>query len=150
MGLLGGAWDAVAGVGDHAAGSVDESIGRQFDSRPGGGLVDLAPDGERAVADTDGDGSPDEFNNRFLQGSAVRTAYDVVFSYDGTLNGREDTADVFGPTVGGVADAVVDVEGETHGSEETKARWLIYAAVAAVALYLLAPVLDLLAGVTGE
>lgn len=37
-----GMYDDVAGVADHAAGSVDESVGRQFDDEEGGGVADLA------------------------------------------------------------------------------------------------------------
>lgn len=33
-------YDRVAGVADNAAGSIDESIGRQFDDTEGGGLID--------------------------------------------------------------------------------------------------------------
>lgn len=35
-----GVWSSVTGALDHAAGSFDESIGRQFDDTPGGGFAD--------------------------------------------------------------------------------------------------------------
>lgn len=38
-GAVGGAYDAVAGVGDWAAGSTDEAIARTFDDEPGGGII---------------------------------------------------------------------------------------------------------------
>ena len=154
MGLFGDAYDTVAGVADAAALNVDESIGRQFDNTPGGGFADITESGDRASVDTDGDGQADEYNNRYLQGDSVRTAYDMLFSYGGTLNGEGDTADVFGPALwgdeGSVADTVVDVEGEEHGAGETKTTVLMYAVVAVVVLYLLAPLLELGAAVAGE
>lgn len=39
MGVLEGAYQTVAGVGDFAAGSTDEALGRQFDDTRGGGLA---------------------------------------------------------------------------------------------------------------
>ncbi|QCC47442.1 hypothetical protein [Halobellus limi] len=140
MGVLGDAYDTVAGAADHAAGSVDESIGRQFDDETGGGFFDVAPEGSGGAAvDTDGDGEPEEFNNRFLRGP-VRTVYDATFDYEGTLNGEEDTVDLIGPTTGDVA------TGETG--------WQFKAVVVLVAvgafLYLARPLLTILAGVTAE
>lgn len=35
-----GVWSGVAGALDHAAGSVDEAVGRQFDDTQGGGVSD--------------------------------------------------------------------------------------------------------------
>lgn len=35
-----GVWSTLAGAADHAAGSFDESIGRQFDDEQGGGFAD--------------------------------------------------------------------------------------------------------------
>lgn len=144
MGVIG----TVTGGLDHLAGSVDESIDRQFDDSQGGGFFDVAPEGSGgASVDVDGDGTADEYHNRFLQGSMVRTAYDAVFTYDGTLNGSGDSVDVLGPTTGGVVDAVVDVEGEDVGPEERKAKWLLWGIGALVVLYLIAPLLDIVAGV---
>jgi len=37
---MGGLYDTVAGTADHLAGSIDESVGRQFDDEEGGGSVD--------------------------------------------------------------------------------------------------------------
>jgi hypothetical protein len=40
---MAGVVESVTGALDHAAGSVDESIGRQFDDEPGGGFADIGP-----------------------------------------------------------------------------------------------------------
>lgn len=154
MGLLGDVYDGVAGVADHAAGSVDESIGRQFDDSPGGGFADITESGDRASVDSDGDGFVDTYNNRYLQGDGARLLYDTLFEYDGTLNGESDSADVFGPGLwgseGSIGDVAVDVDGEEHSPAETKTTWMLYAVVAAVFLYLLAPLLEVGAAVAGD
>ncbi|MDS0280631.1 hypothetical protein [Haloarcula onubensis] len=142
-------WGAVTGALDHAAGSVDESIGRQFDDEPGGGFADITETGESNDDGLAGGGEDAEYHNRYLQGDAVRTAYDTVFDYEGTLNGEEDTADVFGPSVGGVADAAVDVKGEETSAEERKAQLWLYAGAALVALYFGRPLLRMAADFTG-
>ncbi|AUV82064.1 hypothetical protein C2R22_10730 [Salinigranum rubrum] len=151
MGIFGDAYGAVAGVADHATGSVDESIGRQFDDTPGGGFFEAGPntdDETESVAGFDPWG--DSQSNPLLEVGPARTAYDVVFSYDETLNGQEDTADVLGPTVGGVVDAVVTVDGEEVGSEERKGRTFLLLVGAAIALYLLAPLFEVVAAFGGD
>lgn len=154
MGILGDVYDGVAGVADHAAGSVDESIGRQFDDQPGGGFADVTNSGDRAAVDTDGDGTADEYHNRYLQGDLARSAYDTIMQYDGTLNGSSDSNDVIGPGLwgseGSAADVAVDTEGEEHGAAETKTTLLLYGVIAAVFLYLLAPLLEIGAAVAEE
>jgi len=140
-------WSTIAGAGDWAAGSVDESIGRQFDSQPGGGFADL---GETGESNEDGlalGGEDAAYYNRYLQGDGVRTLYDSVVEYQGTLNGSEDTADFLGPTAGATADAAVDVEGEETSAEERKAQLWIYGGAALVVLYLSEPLLEIVAGV---
>jgi len=143
-----GIYDTVAGVADYAAGSVDESIGRQFDDQPGGGFADLTETGETNEDGLAGGGEDAEYHNRYLQGEGVRTAYDTIFDYEGTLNDEDDTADVFGPTVGGTADAVVDVEGEETSGEERKAKLWLYGLAVLIILYLSQPLLEIIAGVT--
>jgi len=139
-----GIYDSIAGAGGYLAGSVDESIARQFDDEPGGGFADLGRTGESndgGIFDSDG-----ETYNRYLRGDAVRTAYDTLVDYSGTLNGEEDTADLLGPTAGGTADAAVDVEGEETDGEERKAKLWFYGIAILVVLYLLDPLLELLDG----
>jgi len=77
-------WNQVAGVGDHLAGSTDESIGRQFDNTPGGGFADyntyagvgdhLAGSTDESIArqfdDIPGGGFADTTANSFWSGAA--------------------------------------------------------------------------------
>jgi hypothetical protein len=86
---------------------LSEDIQNQFDNQPGGGIFDVSESGEKATKDTDNDGQPEEFNNRYLEGETTRRIYDYIFDYDGTLNNKEDTEDVFGPTIGQAAEGEV-------------------------------------------
>ncbi|WP_049907493.1 hypothetical protein [Haloferax elongans] len=133
--------DTVTGGLDHLAGSVDESIARQFDDEPGGGFADMGRTGETNDPETD------TYHNRYLRGEFVRTVYDTMMDYDGTLNGREDSVDVFGPSLwgseGSVVDVVVEREGETHGAAETKTKLLLVVVGSLVVLYLVAPLVQL-------
>jgi hypothetical protein len=127
---------------------VARSVERQFDDDPGGGFADVAPEGSGGAAvDTDGDGEPEEFHNRFLQGDLVRSAYDATFDYEGTLNGEEDTVDLIGPTVGEAGDTAADV---ATGNAGWKIKAVLVLAVVGVFLYLARPLLSALAGVTAE
>ncbi|MWG34154.1 hypothetical protein [Halomarina oriensis] len=108
-------YDLVAGTGDHLAGDVDESIGRQFDDRPGGGFADLAPEGHDPEADGAG--------NRFLFGP-TRDVYDTIVDYDGRLNGSEDSADVLGPSIDEATDPFIYQPGEDVGALEGTLRSL--------------------------
>lgn len=140
-------WNTVAGVYDHSWGSIDESVGRQFDDQPGGGFADVTETGETNDPETD------TYNNRYLQGETVREVYDTVFEYDGTLNGTPDSTDVMGPGLwgseGSVADVVVEEDGEDHGSEEIKTRLLIYGAAVLLVLWVLSDYVDLAADLAG-
>lgn len=109
--------------------------------------------GESVVSDLTGS-SEAEVRNDFVATGAARTAVDTAYDYEGTWGGQEDTADLVGPaawgTEGSVTDAAVDRAGEEKSAEERKTKLLIYAAIAAVALYLLAPLLELGAAVAGD
>jgi len=125
------------------------SISRQFDDETGGGFADLSHSGDQ-VKTVDGDGTA-HYNNRYLEGENARLLYDTVFSYDGTLNGMGDSADVLGPTVGEAADYAIQTTDEADaGEERATLRMIGYALAAMVALYLLAPVLELLAALAGD
>lgn len=127
-----------------------DSVGRQFDDTAGGGFVEVGDnttDETESVLGVDPWGESQE--NPLLEFGPARTLYDVTFSYDETLNGTTDSTDVVGPTVGGVVDAVVQVDGEAVGAEERKARTLLLLVGAAVALYLLAPLLEVGAALLG-
>ncbi|RDZ65879.1 hypothetical protein C5B90_05885 [Haloferax sp. Atlit-12N] len=144
MSILG----SVAGGLDHLAGSVDESIGRQFDDEPGGGFADVGRTGETNDSETD------TYNNRYLRGDFARSLYDTVTDYDGTLNGQEDTVDLLGPGLwgseGSAVDVVVERDGEEHGTAEMKTKLLLAFLAALVVLYLVAPLLELILAVGGD
>jgi hypothetical protein len=86
---------------------LSEDIQNQFDNQPGGGIFDVTETGEKATKDTDNDGQAEEFNNKYLEGDTARSIYDYIFDYDTTLNDKEDTEDVFGPTLGEAAEGEV-------------------------------------------
>lgn len=65
--------DTVTGIADHAAGSVDESVGRQFDDQEGGGFADEAASTGAGFLDWAA-GDVDEFVGR--QTSGVRRQFD--------------------------------------------------------------------------
>lgn len=144
---------------------VLETIGNQFDSEPGGGFIESGP--------LEDSGNPVETSYRastgvFDWGTAVvsgdredfvltggaRDLYDVAFEYRGSWGGQEDSVDLFGPalfgTEGSVVDVLVDREGETTGSAETKTKLLLFGVVALVVLYLVRPILEVVAGVVTE
>jgi hypothetical protein len=113
MGLLGGAWDAVAGVGDHATGSVDESIGRQFDDTPGGGFIEWSNQ-DRDEFDRDTNGS-DEFgdgSNRWIPGTIETIQGDGKADVSGVLDAA---ALNFDEGVGGLVSLVDAEPGNTAG-----------------------------------
>jgi hypothetical protein len=91
MGILGDAYDTVAGAADHAAGSVDEAVGRTFDSKPGGGVVDGAVETGEAVY------------------SATAGAADFAAGSTDEAVGRTFDDKPGGGVVDGTEDAVLDI-----------------------------------------
>jgi len=85
VGGLTDAYDGVAGAADHAAGSVDESVARQFDDEDGGGFGDFFTADERS-------------DFVFREGTTERTIYDTLFDYEGTWGDSTDTEDLWGPS----------------------------------------------------
>ena len=124
--------------------NAGKSVVRQFDNTPGGGFADLGQSGESNDS-IFGSGPDNEAYNRYLQGDTVRTLYDTVFEYDGTLNGMEDTADFWGPSVGDVGDVAVDVEGEQTGPDELRTKLFLGALVGIVVLWFIRPLLAIAA-----
>lgn len=130
-GLLGGTYDVVAGVGDYAAGSLDESIGRQFDDEPGGGFGDYAVGGTADAVFED----PDEGMAFWFPGYAGESDDDTA----------GDSIDLWGPTFSEGANAAGGYVAET-ASNASKAvtpdwmNWLVENPVvtlgAVAALYL--------------
>lgn len=157
-------YDRLAGVGDHLAGNVDESVGRQFDEQEGGGFGDQIADFPVMR----------EENDDFVVTGAPKTAVDYVWAYDDTIGGQyTDSRDLPGAAVFGtedsfasdpaaaiertVNDTITFAMGEwdykQEGNErqnEGRGKWPIYLLVAGVALYLLAPVLNLIAAFGGN
>jgi hypothetical protein len=146
MGLLGDAYQTVAGVYDHMYGSVDESFGRQFDDQEGGGFADgVVNYGNEVDSIANSDlGAVDRFT------TYSQVTFEAVFgddasdlAFEGDWNG-EDTTDLFGPSVtgdGSVTDVLVDNDGEDR-SGELRTKLFLWTLVAAAALYLLGPAFD--------
>jgi len=87
-------WGAIAGAADHAAGSVDESIGRQFDDTKGGGFADLSETG-----DSNQDEEPT---------SQTASETDDGGQYSGDKNGTSTWGDGSNDWVGGFEDFASD------------------------------------------
>lgn len=104
--------------------------------------------GESVVSDLTGS-SEAEVRDDYVARGGLRDVIDAAYSYDGEWGGEEDSIDLAGPaawgTEGSVGDAAVDREGEERSPEEAKTKLLIWAGLAGVGLYLLAPVLELVA-----
>lgn len=89
----------VDGLLDHSAGSVDESISRQFDDEPGGGVVDVwagtsgTPlNAATVIAGTDenvGQLFPENISNNFedLQSDAGKATASISRQFDGVPGG---------------------------------------------------------------
>jgi len=93
---------SITGALDHASGSVDESVGRQFDDSPGGGTVDFGGR-ERtnpSVSDEQGQnyfldhnlGNTDEWVSRLPGGDVVDRWKDASGS-----GHQDDSVDLIGP-----------------------------------------------------
>lgn len=152
MGLVGSIADGVEDVtGIDSTGAIEDASGpvEAVARYQVGGLAY----GESIVSDLTGS-SEAEVRNDYVARGGLRSFIDGAFSYEGTWGGEEDGADALGPalwgTEGSVADALVDEDGEETSPEEVKTRLFVWALVAGVALYLLAPLLEVVAGVTGE
>jgi len=161
-------YDSVAGTADFLAGSTDEAVARQFDSTEGGGFIERGPV-ESATNPLDlqyrlatgtadylgavrsdpryfSDGSQEAMRESFQLTGASRDVFDVVSDYEGEWGGEVDSFDFVGPAVAGregsLLDAVSSTPGEEVSTTERKSQLLVWGVVAAVGLYLLAPLLD--------
>lgn len=150
-------YDRVAGALDHAAGSVDESIGRQFDDEEGGGFVDetpapaefayVSPLGGVLFADDIEDRDDDETTVADWLAIGNRTADDVDGARDVVEGGTDDL-------VGGLQG---DAGGGALGTIGRALRWAgqnpVLVAGGLVALYALPALtsaLGVVEGVVGE
>lgn len=98
--------------------------------------------------------SEQEVRNDHVARGGVRNLLDTVYEYEGTWGGTADSVDLAGPaawgTEGSVRDVLVDEQGETSSPEETKTKLLLGGVLVLVVLYLVRPLLEVAAGVTGE
>jgi len=154
---IGGAYDAVAGAGDYAAGSVDESIGRQFDDKKGGGVVD---------ADTWIDNEGDPFgavSSTFSFGGDVMGIPEEKQSKEGIISqdpstynswiysGVSRTGQQFDNTPGGGwPDKFVPGDPDIPGLGGNTFGKLTMLVLVMAGLYLLRPVLEIGANVSEE
>lgn len=159
MGVFGDAYDAVAGAADKATLNVDESVGRQFDNTPGGGLADQAQD--FAIV-TDRRSQDD-----FVFTGLPRKVGDTLWAYDNAEGWQTDTVDSPGAALWGTdtsfvedpAAAVSRTVGDTltfatgnwnwdqnnnqpQGASKA-GKWIWWALVAGVVLWLVRPLLEL-------
>lgn len=92
----------------------------------------------------------------------VRDLIDTTMAYEGDWGGTGDSVDLVGPAAWGPDSSLVSVASdlivtENENSDDDggddpaarKTRWLIFAALAAGALFLLSPLLNLLASLVG-
>lgn len=140
-----GLYDDVAGVLDHAGGSTDEAAGRFIDQ-------------SNQVANSDYNNV--QRLNAYLRLGTRHTAGEGTEEFvwntpgDGVFAGNTDDTDVAGGGLtgdGSITDIAVDSAGESDDekrAEGAKRKAIIYAVGAAVALYLLAPVLGLAENLT--
>jgi uncharacterized protein YjbJ (UPF0337 family) len=117
--------DTITGAADNAAGSVDESIGRQFDDTPGGGLID----GYQSYAG--------EVYDPVTDGAVTRQFDDTPGG--GLVDGAQQTA-------GDAADAAADAAGDATDLLPDWAGPVAIVAVVAVVLIAARPLL----GITEE
>lgn len=101
-----------------------------------------------------GTNNPDgeDYDARFVpRGGFARDVYDLMVEYDGTIKGREDQADLLGPSLGDTTDPLVNTDGE---DKPWWFRWLsdpkmlAYLIGGVAALALLGPVLEIVANLT--
>lgn len=99
----------LAGLADHMAGSVDESIARQFDNKPGGGFADMwvGTSGNPGLAATTDENLSDLFPESMesageaAQAEAGRAHASIARQFDGTPGGGFADLDT---VLGGMAD----------------------------------------------
>lgn len=161
-----GLYDDVAGALDHAAGSTDEAVGRQFDDEPGGGFVEPGPLEEsdnfvemqyRGGTGTldyltavwndpryspNSDASEERMRESFVLTGVSRDAYDVIADYEGAWGGEEDSFDLPGPAAFGADGSALDVF-------ESNWRVIIALVLLLAGLYLVRPLLTIVAELVG-
>lgn len=130
-----------------------DPVMRQFDGEAGGGFYETGANTDDRTESVFGfDWTGDRQENPLLTGSA-KTAYDYVFEYDQTLNGESDSQDLAGRNLATTWDGTVDAANNASdwaGGPGNLAGIILYAAIAAGALYLLGPLFELFAALLGE
>jgi hypothetical protein len=100
------------------------------------------------------EGTTNGYDARFVPREGVgRDLYDALIEYDGKIKGSEDSTDLLGPSVGEVTDPLVQTD-----DEGGKPWWFKFLSdpqaftgiiIAIGALFLLGPLLELLAAILG-
>jgi len=108
---MGGLVDDVAGAADHLAGSIDESVGRQFDDEEGGGFVDFSQsNGDQTDQDetgtTNNDSGADDSGGTFSEENFGDGSNEWIPGIQETIANPVDRATHPYDTVAGAADAL--------------------------------------------
>jgi hypothetical protein len=145
-----GLYDDVAGVADHLAGSTDEAVGRQFDDERGSGFADpdTYTDDEELTARFRDIQDQAKKPWTLLPGATLvnpdtRIGYVEGENVGGMTDVDAQVADHFG--LGGELDAARSANAL---NDPEKRKWIVYGVGAAIALYLLKPLLELAANLS--
>jgi hypothetical protein len=110
-------YDSIAGAGDFLAGSTDEAFARQFDSTPGGGLVEWSNlDRTEFNRDTNGVDTFGDGSNRWIPGLVETVKGEGKNDVSGVLDAA---ALNFDEGVGGWASLVDSTPGNTAGAGQS-------------------------------
>jgi len=124
--------DGVTGAADHLAGSVDESVSRQFDDEQGGGTFDFGGGGGSGNSGGSGQYSGDsngvatfgDGSNRWLDGTVetISNPVDALTNPYDTAAGAADAAALnFDEGIGGLSTFFDDKPGNTAGPGQSPA-----------------------------
>ena len=106
----------------------------------------------------------EDVREQWVATGGARDVIDTAVEYEGDWGSSGDSVDLAGPAAWGTDSSVASVasdllvtrndntdsDGGGSDPDTRSTRWLIYAGLAAVALFLLRPVFEIVAGVVGE
>lgn len=150
MGIFGDAYDAVAGVADHAAGSTDEAVGRQFDDEQGGGFADADTYTDDEQLQARWSDLQDQAHEPWtlLPGASLINPDNRIGYVDGENVGGMTDADALAADAVGLDDELQTARDVNALNDPQRRKWLLYAVISAAALYLLRPLLEIGANVS--